>query len=158
MNTPLRLLRRAAVAALMCGLATLAACSLVNPPPVRPPSTVATAAAVPLLDTRWRLVRLGAELVDNPAGERDAHMILTSANSSVTGNLGCNRMFGHYVLEKNMLKLDGIGGTKMFCEAKMQLEQAFTNALLSVLEWKISGRTLELMDETGKAVATFEAG
>jgi hypothetical protein len=39
----------------------------------------------------------------------------------------------------------------------MELEQSFTNALMSTLNWKITGRTLELMDETGKPVATFEA-
>jgi heat shock protein HslJ len=44
----------------------------------------------------------------------------------------------------------------MFCEGKMPLEQSFTNALMSALNWKITGRTLELMDETGRAVATFE--
>ena len=144
-----RLLCAASCAAI---LTTFGACSLVNPP------AVATAAAVPLLDTHWRLVQLGAEVVDNPAGERDAHLVLTSANNSVAGNLGCNRMFGHYALENDMLKFDGLGGTKMFCEARMQLEQSFTNALMSTLRWRITGRSLELMDETGKAVATFEAG
>src|SRR5689334_12834947 len=111
-------LRAASCTAILTTLAvTMAACSLVNPP------AVTTAAAVPLLDTHWRLVQLGGEVVDNPAGERDAHLVLTSANSSVAGNLGCNRMFGHYVLENDMLKFDGLGGTKMFCQAKMQLEQ-----------------------------------
>jgi len=139
-------------ATLLVALTTLGGCSLVNAPPA-----VATAAAVPLLDTHWRLVRLGDEPVDNPAGEGDAHLILASTNNSVGGNLGCNRMFGHYALEKDMLKFDGLGGTKMFCEAKMPLEQAFSNALMSVLNWKITGRTLDLMDETGRTVATFEA-
>jgi heat shock protein HslJ len=138
--------------ALLGILATLGACSLVHPPTV-----VTSAAAVPLLDTHWRLVQLGGQIVDNPAGERDAHIVLTSANNAVGGNGGCNRIFGHYALENDMLKFDGIGGTKMFCEARMPLEQKFTNALMSVLSWKITGRTLELMDETGKAVATFEA-
>jgi putative lipoprotein len=143
---------RLARLALFAVLTTFGACSL-----VRPPAVVATAAAVPLLDTHWRLVQLGDELVDNPAGGRDAHIVLTSTNNSVGGNAGCNRIFGHYALENDMLKFDGLGGTKMFCEARMQLEQSFTNALMATLTWKITGRTLELMDETGKAVATFEA-
>jgi putative lipoprotein len=146
------LIRAASCAVLTTIVTTMAACSLVNPPPV-----IATAAAVPLLDTHWRLVQLGGELVDNPADERDAHIILTSASNSVTGNSGCNRVFGHYALENDMLKFDGLGGTKMFCQARMKLEESFNNALLSVLRWKITGRTLELLDETGKAVATFEA-
>jgi heat shock protein HslJ len=149
MNTSLRMLQLTLIAAF---LTTLGACSLVHPPPV-----LATAAAVPLLDTHWRLVQLGGELIDNPPGQADAHIVLVSTNNAVGGNAGCNRFFGHYALENDMLKFDGLGGTKMFCEGRMALEQSFTNALLSVLRWKITGRTLELMDETGKAVATFEA-
>ena len=145
-------MKRILAAALLAALTTLGACSL-----VRPPSAVTSAAAVPLFDTHWRLVRLGDEPVDNPAGERDAHIILTSTNNSISGNLGCNRMFGHYALENDLLKFDGLGGTKMFCEAKMKLEESFSNALMSTLRWKITGRSLEFMDETGKAVATFEA-
>jgi putative lipoprotein len=124
---------------------------------MHPPPVIASAAAVPLLDTRWRLVQLGGAIVDNPAGESDVHIILTSANNSVAGNAGCNRIFGRYALENDMLKFDGLGGTKMFCEARMKLEESFSNALMSVLRWKITGRTLELLDETGKPVATFEA-
>jgi heat shock protein HslJ len=139
-------------AALCAAILTTSACSL-----VRPPAVVAHAAAVPLLDTHWRLVQLGGQIVDNPAGAQDAHIILTSTNNAVGGNAGCNRIFGHYALENDLLKFDGLGGTKMFCEARMQLEQAFTNALMSTLRWKITGRSLELLDETGKAVATLEA-
>lgn len=149
MNESLRLLRNCLAAA--C-LTTLGACSL-----VRPPTVVTSAAAVPLLDTHWRLVQLGGRFVDNPAGEHEAHIVLSSANNAVAGNSGCNRLFGRYALENDMLKFDGLGGTKMSCEARMQLEQSFTNALLSVLGWKITGRSLELLDETGKAALTFEA-
>lgn len=145
-------MKTAIAAALLASLTTLGACSLVNPPPA-----VATAAAVPLFDTHWRLVALDGEPVDNPAGERDAHLVLTSTNNTVAGNLGCNRMFGRYALENDLLKFDGLGGTKMFCEAKMKLEESFSNALMATLRWKMTGRTLEFMDETGKAVATFEA-
>lgn len=138
--------------ALLAGLTTLAGCSLMNPPPA-----VATAAAVPLLGTHWRVTRIGNEMVDNPAGERDAHFMLQSANNSVTGDSGCNRMFGRYVLENDMLKFDGLGGTKMACEGRMELERKFNNALMATMRWKISGSSLELFDDSGKAVATFAA-
>jgi heat shock protein HslJ len=132
------------------GLTILAACSLMNPPPA-----LVQAAAVPLLETPWRLTQLGDQVIDNPAGVGAVAFTLAASNSAVTGNSGCNRMFGHYALEGDLLKFDGLGGTKMACEGRMQLEQSFTNALLSVMRWKITGRTLELLDETGKPVATF---
>lgn len=139
-------------AALSAGLTTLPGCSLMKPPPA-----IATAAAVPLLGTHWRVTMIGNEVIENPAGARDAHITLQSANNSVTGDSGCNRLFGHYVLENDMLKFDGLGGTKMFCEARMELEQKLNNALMSTMRWKITGQTLEMLDESGKTVATFAA-
>jgi heat shock protein HslJ len=139
---------------LLCALVltTLAACSLVRPPPA-----LARASAVPLLDTHWRLSQIGGEVIDNPVGERAVSVSLTASNSAVTGNSGCNRMSGRYALEGDMLKFDALVATKMYCESRMQLEQSFTNALLSVIRWRITGQTLELFDETGKPVATFTA-
>jgi heat shock protein HslJ len=122
-----------------------------------PPPTIRSVTSATLLDTHWRLTRLGEQLVDNPVGANAVHISMNSQNTSVTGNSGCNRLFGRYALENDMLKFDGLGGTKMFCEARMDLEQRLTNALMSVMRWKISGTTLELLDERGAAVATFEA-
>lgn len=137
----------------LAGIA-LSGCSLMSPPP----ASIATASSVPLLDTHWRLSQLGDQLIDNPAGEGDVHIVLASRNSAVTGNSGCNRMFGRYALENDMLKFDGLGGTKMFCEARMKLEQSFTNTLLATMRWKITGQTLQLLDEAGKPVASFVTG
>jgi heat shock protein HslJ len=141
---------------LPCGIAALltmqAGCSLMTPPP-----TIKTVTSATLLDTHWRLTKLGGQIIDNPVGANAVHISLQSQNTNVTGNSGCNRMFGRYALENDMLKFDGLGGTKMFCEARMELEQKFTNALMSVMRWKIAGTTLELLDERGTAVATFEA-
>jgi len=128
------------------------ACSLTSPPP-----SIRTVTTATLLDTHWRLTRLGGQVIENPVGANAVHIRLESQQTSVHGNAGCNRLFGRYALENDMLKFDGLGGTKMFCEARMDLEQKFTNALLSVIRWKITGTTLELYDERGTAVATFEA-
>lgn len=122
-----------------------------------PPPTINTVTSATLLDTRWRLTRLGEQLVENPVGANAVHIFMQSQNTNVHGNAGCNRMFGRYALENDMLKFDGLGGTKMFCEARMALEEKFMNALLSVIRWKITGTTLDLFDERGIAVATFEA-
>ena len=122
-----------------------------------PPPTIRTVTTATLLDTYWRLTRLGDRVIENPVGANSVHISMESQHTNVHGNSGCNRMFGRYALENDMLKFDGLGGTKMFCEARMDLEQKFTNALMSVMRWKITGTTLELLDERGTAVATFEA-
>jgi heat shock protein HslJ len=139
------------IVAALLALTTLAACSLMRPPAV----AVATASSTSLLDTRWRLTQLGDEIVQNAVGEREVHMTLHSVNTNVTGSGGCNSLFGRYALEKDRLKFDGLGGTKMFCDGRMELEQRFHNALLSAMRWRITGNTLELFDDRNAAAATF---
>jgi heat shock protein HslJ len=140
------------ILAALLALTSLAGCSL-----WRPPAAVATVASTPLLDTRWRLTQLGEQVVTNTAGEREVHMTLHSVNTNVTGSGGCNRLFGRYALEKERLKFDGLGGTKMFCDGRMELEQKFNNALMSSMRWRITGSTLELFDDRNAVVATLVA-
>jgi putative lipoprotein len=145
-------MKRSLLPCIAAALFLTTSCSLMTPPP-----TIKTVTTATLLDTRWRLTRLGEQLVENPVGANAVHISLESQHTNVHGNAGCNRMFGRYALENDMLKFDGLGGTKMFCEARMALEEKFMNALMSVMRWKITGTTLELFDERGTAVATFEA-
>jgi heat shock protein HslJ len=121
------------------------------------PESVKEASSQTLGDTHWRLTRLGDEVVDNPAGEADVHFTLQQNNLLVTGNSGCNRMFGHYAVDGDSIKFDQMGGTRMFCEARMKLEQQFLKMFEQAARWKISGKTLELLDAGGRAVASFEA-
>ncbi len=137
--------------AILCvGALTTTGC-VANPGPVQ------DASSQMLVDTHWRLTRLGDEVVENPPGERDVHLTLQQNNLVVTGNSGCNRMFGHYAVNGDSIKFDQMGGTKMFCEARMKLEQQFLGMFEQVAGWKITGKTLELLDTNGKAVAGFEA-
>jgi heat shock protein HslJ len=112
---------------------------------------------LPLLDTQWRLTELGGQVIDNPAGERAVNFLLQPSSTGLVGFSGCNRMFGRYALDGTSLKFDGMGGTRMFCEAKMELEQKFLAMFQDAAGWKITGTTLQLMDASGKAIATFEA-
>jgi heat shock protein HslJ len=153
MTTPSRL--TGAVTALLAGMAlTISGCSM-------PASDqVAAASSVPLVNTNWRLTLLGGQVVDNPDDARAVGLQLQAQNPQLTGFGGCNRMFGAYVLDGDMLKFDQVGSTKMACvdDTRMQLESRYFGALQQVSSWKITGSTLELRDADGKAVATFAAG
>jgi heat shock protein HslJ len=120
---------------------------------------VASAAAVPLTGTTWRLTQIGDQLVDNPPGDAAAHVQLQAGNSRVTGFAGCNRMFGGYSLNGESLKFGQVGATKMACleEGRMELESRFFETLSQVARWKITNSTLELLDGNGKSLATFAA-
>jgi heat shock protein HslJ len=113
--------------------------------------------ALPLLNTQWRLTHLGPEVINNPAGERAVNFLLQPSSTNVVGFSGCNRMFGRYVLEGPLLKFDGLGGTRMFCEGRMQIEERFLTMFSRVARWEITGTGLRLLDADGKSVATFEA-
>ena len=140
---------------LSCGilvtLTTLAGCSLFAP------AEVAQASTVPLVATHWRLLQLGDQMIDNPPGERDIHFVLQAQNTSVTGNAGCNSMIGQYALNGAALKFDQMGGTRMYCEERMEVEQKFLAMFAQVAGWKITGQTLQLLDASGGAVGTFAA-
>ncbi|HUQ12365.1 MAG TPA: META domain-containing protein [Steroidobacteraceae bacterium] len=120
---------------------------------------VATASAVPLVNTNWRLTNLGERVIDNPAGGNAVALQLQPSNLRLTGFAGCNRMFGGYLLNADQLKFDQVGATKMACaeESRMKLEQEYFQMLSAVARWKITGSSLELMDSGGTTVATFAA-
>jgi heat shock protein HslJ len=113
--------------------------------------------ALPLLNTQWRLTQLGEETVDNPAGERAVNFLLQPSSTNLVGFSGCNRMFGRYALNGATLKFDGLGGTRMFCEGRMPLEQRYLAMFSQVQRWEISGTTLRLLDANDKTAATFAA-
>jgi len=118
---------------------------------------VKEAPALPLLNTQWRLTHLGEEVINNPAGAQAVNFLLQPSSTNVVGFSGCNRMFGRYALEGTLLKFDGLGGTRMFCEGRMQIEERFLTMFSQVARWQIFGSTLRLLDATDKSVATFEA-
>jgi len=120
---------------------------------------VATAAAVPLVNTNWRLTNLGERVIENPAGSAAVALQLQPTNMRLTGFAGCNRLFGGYLLDADQLKFDQVGATKMACvdESRMKLEQEFFEMLSAVARWKITGSSLELLDAGGSTLATFAA-
>jgi heat shock protein HslJ len=118
---------------------------------------VRQAAPVTLANTHWRLTQLGDEVVDNPPSDRDVYFELQQSSTSVVGFSGCNRMFGRYALDGGTLKFDAMGGTKMACAERMDLERRFLDAFAAVSSWKITNDQLELKNESGKSVATFQA-
>jgi heat shock protein HslJ len=121
------------------------------------PGPVKEAPTLPLLNTQWRLTQLGDEVIDNPPGEQAVNLLLQPSSTGLVGFSGCNRMFGRYALEGASLKFDGMGGTRMFCEGRMPLEQRYLAMFTQVARWEITGATLRLLDANGKTAATFEA-
>jgi copper homeostasis protein (lipoprotein) len=114
-------------------------------------------AAASLVNTYWKLVRLGDEAVTVGAEQREPYFILQSLEPRVAGDGGCNRFMGNYAVEANRLTFGPLAGTMMLCEHGMEQEQAFLNALAKVATWRIDGERLELFDAAGNSVVQLES-
>ncbi len=110
-----------------------------------------------LLETYWRLDRLGEVKVTAAEDRKEAHMVLASSESRVHGNAGCNNFFGQFGTEDDELSFSAVGSTMMACPEGMDTEQAFLAALGNTASYSISGLFLELYDTEGKLLARLEA-
>jgi heat shock protein HslJ len=116
-----------------------------------------TGAAVSLAATDWRLVKVGDEEVKASDPAREAHMVLDAKTHRVSGSGGCNQMVGGWKVNGDHIVFSQMASTMMACADGMDAEGKFQKALGSASRWKISGRELELMDDSGGVVAVFDA-
>ena len=135
----------------VCAL-LLAACA--HDSPSTPPAVQSTAQ---LLNTYWKLVQLGDQVVSSPAGTREIHLVLHSENQRVAGFSGCNQMMGSYALEGSTIRFEQMGGTLMACVPEREIERQFLAVFPEVVPWEITGETLRLIGAEGQTLATFES-
>jgi len=123
------------------------------------PTTPATAirSTAELLNTHWKLVQFGDQVISTPAGAREINFVLQSENQQVAGFSGCNRMMGSYVLDGAKIRFEQMAGTLMACVPDLELEREFLAMFALVARWEISGESLRLLDSQGKTLATFES-
>ena len=117
--------------------------------------TCASPPAPALEDTYWRLASLGNAPVVLAAEQRAPYVVLASVAHRASGYAGCNRMMGGYELDGAKLAFTQMAGTMMACAQGMELEQRFHAALANVAAWRLTGARLELLDDSGQAVAGF---
>ena len=117
----------------------------------------AAGVAVPLEKTEWRLIRLGRAAVKGDELHRPPEIVLDPESHRASGSGGCNRLTGGYEVKGEELKFGQMASTRMACVSGMETEQKFLAALEKVKKWNIAGRQLELMDDSGAAVAVLES-
>ena len=132
---------------LICAAALLGGCSTTETPSNN----------APLENTYWKLMTLGGDDVKSPDGAREIQFMLNAENHRLAGFSGCNNMMGAYTVEQNKIAFSNMGGTRMFCENTMDIEKRVHEMFSNATAWKISGKSLELIDSNGRPVATFES-
>ena len=112
--------------------------------------------SMPLEKTDWQLTQLGTTPIQADP-QRGPSITLDPTQHRVSGAGGCNRIMGGYTLEADKLKFTQMASTMMACPSGMDTEQAFLKTLNNVDSWKITADKLELLDASGKTVATFQS-
>lgn len=115
-----------------------------------------------LVNTYWRLDRLGDAPVTGVADRPEPHMVLLAPDAGqgprVAATAGCNRMIGGVDVTARSVSFDQMASTMMACEPPLDaLERDFAAALGQARSWQIAGQTLILSDEHDDPVAIFRA-
>lgn len=140
--------------ALAC--AAITACAGQEPPKPAPSAGGSSEVTFELTGTRWALMRLADQEVKISEGGREAYIHLNSADGSVVGFAGCNRISSTHEENGSQLRFGDVIATRMACE-DMPTETALLEVLKSTTSWRISGSQLELLDARQKSLASFEA-
>lgn len=100
-----------------------------------------------------KLVELNGKKVTNSK----AFIDLKWRTGGLSGNAGCNRMFGSFSSRGSSIRFSGIGTTRMFCTAPgvMKREGEFLQALRDATRYRLSGATLRIY-AGGRQVLKFE--
>jgi len=90
----------------------------------------------------WRL----AEMNGRRVSDSTAYIDISAREKRISGNAGCNRMFGSVTGEAGRIVFSKIGTTKMACpdNKASRTEAQFLKAIQSVNRYRESGETLSL--------------
>ncbi|GFE89254.1 hypothetical protein GCM10011488_42080 [Steroidobacter agaridevorans] len=138
----------------MVTLLAMAACN--SNEPRSPTSKGSDEVTFELAGTRWALVQLGDKPVTISEGGREAYIALNSADGSVVGHAGCNRLSTNYKQSGAQLSFGDLVTTRMYCP-DIPTETALLDAMKATAGWRIAGSQLELLNSQQAPVARFEA-
>lgn len=91
---------------------------------------------------KWKLIQLNGNTIENSS----AFLILDTKTNRISGNAGCNNLFGGFKIDKTTIAFEQLGITRMACdETRNKLEAEFTKALAkSNLKYDIADQTLNI--------------
>lgn len=94
--------------------------------------------------------------IDEGFPNKKPTLTLESITKKLTGNTGCNTMFGSFTTEQNKVTFSGLGMTKMFCEGVKEKE--YTASLEKVSTYRFDNNKLSFFDTNGKELLRFTRG
>lgn len=112
-----------------------------------------------ITETYWKLVELNGKPVARPASaQREAYMILKTANRRVMGSGGCNTFRGLYELQDGYrIRFSPTATTRKACAGGMDTEDQFFKVLSMADSYTLKDGTLSLNRARMAPLARFEA-
>ena len=102
---------------------------------------------------RWELTRVNNRTVVNST----AFIELDTAGRRMTGNTGCNQMFGPVRINGGKITFSNIGTTKRMCKLMpgSVTENAIVKALENTVSYRLNGHNLTFYDRRGRIEMQF---
>lgn len=100
-----------------------------------------------LMNTAWDLVTMNGE---TPI--EGAVPTASFEENAINGTTGCNSYFGSYTLDGTNLSVGPVGQTEMFCDGRMEQEQAYVGMLMSAVSLTLENETLTIHTDQGDLV------
>ena len=149
---------------LLLGLLLSACTPAPTPTPPPPPATAQPTPAgdsapgeTPLVGTFWVLQSYGDPKKPTPVEAGTSIDALFSPAKSLSGFSGCNTYTARYAITGNSMKLDQPKSTYLSCSQGMQQEGVYLSALVSVISYKITGSSLEIVYDHGNGLLKYSA-
>jgi copper homeostasis protein (lipoprotein) len=115
-----------------------------------------TPGRIALADTRWRPIVVRGQPVRLDDAQHTPWIELDSQRQRFMGSAGCNRISGSWSgTTGDRLRFNGVTATRMACP-RMDVEEAFLDALEHTRHYRFSGRNLELIGQDGALLARLE--
>jgi heat shock protein HslJ len=110
----------------------------------------------PLTERYWRVLEIDAQPVNVGNNKAEPHIVLT-AERKAHGSDGCNRFTGAYDNTAG-LRFGRLASTMMACpQPVMEQARKFMQAAEATVDFRIQGKTLELLDSGGRVRMRLEA-
>ena len=111
-----------------------------------------------LVDQYWRIASLRGQVMNLAPGQREPRLLMNSGDKVYRARAGCTDLTGSYIIEGNRISFTAGGETQPVCPNGLaDSEKLLAEMLASARTWSIEGQVLELFEDNGKPVATFEA-
>ena len=108
------------------------------------------------LSGNWTLIQFddASDLtIEEAFPNKKPTLVLESISKKLTGNTGCNQMFGSFSTQQNQISFTGLGSTKMYCDGVKETE--YLNLLNTVDSYKLIENQLVFMDKSGKEILKY---